>query len=100
MPAVDTAKKAYDYTITMTDANVEYSQELPDGVIALEMRCRDGTAFRHSFTTGKVATPTNPYNTVLANGEYKKEGLYLRQHTLYMACGSGSKVVELRVWTS
>lgn len=87
-----------DYEIAVTTQDTEYSLVLPAQVKALEMRCRDGTAFRHSFTQGKVASTTAPCQTVPANGFYSKEHLYLNAHTLYVAAGAGSKVVEVRVW--
>jgi len=101
MAAADFATTVYDYVITVTDADTEYSQALPENIVALEIMCRDGTAIRHSFTTGGVAAgaAAGDYKTLLANGTYYKDHLYLNEPTLYVACDSSTKYVEVRCWT-
>ena len=88
------------YNITMTVADTEYSQLLPDDTKKVEFRCRDiGFSTRYAYETGKVATPTVPYG-ILAPGETKTvEGLNLTTKTLYFACGTGTKVMQIEVWT-
>lgn len=95
-----TAVRSTIYNVAMTLANTEYSQVLPDGTKTIEIRCQDqGFVTRYSFETGKVATPTAPYRT-LGAGEVKTlEGLYLNSTTIYVACGTASKVIEIEVWT-
>jgi hypothetical protein len=98
MPNVDYAEKAIDYQITVTTQDTEYPLVLPATTKAIEIQCRDTTDIRCSFTTGKVAGSTSPFQTIKGGARYVKEHLYLNQHTLYVAAGTGSKVVEVRVW--
>lgn len=88
------------YNVTMTDADTEYSQVLPANTRLLEFRCQDlGVATRFAYETGKVATPTAPYR-VLGAGEVKTlEGLNLVSKTLYFACASAGKIMEIECWT-
>lgn len=95
---VQYAESCVDYQVAITDANTEYPLVLPDQVKAIEIQCRDSTDIRASFTTGKVASSVSPFQTIKGGARYVKEHLYLNKHTLYLAAGSGSKVVEVRVW--
>ena len=101
MANVDYAVNAQDFEITIANANEETALALPEKVKAIEFQCRDATDIKHSFTQGAVdtATPPGPYQTLKAGSVYKKDHLYLNKHTLYVAAGTGSKVVEVRVWT-
>lgn len=87
------------YNVTMTDADHEYEQAITGTVRAYEIATRDRTAFRFSFATGKVATPTEPYKTIAANEVYWKEGVKLTNPTFYFASASAGKVIDLDVWT-
>jgi len=87
------------YNVTMTDADHEYSQAIAGTVRAYEIATRDRTAFRFSFATGKVATPTAPYKTIAAKEVYWKEGVKMTDPTFYFASASAGKVIELDVWT-
>lgn len=88
------------YNVTMTSADTEYSQLLPDNTKILEFRCQDiGFSARYAYETAKVATPTAPYG-ILSAGEAKTvEGLNLTTKTLYFACGTAAKVMQIEVWT-
>lgn len=86
------------YAVTMTNANTEYSQLLTTGTKKLMFHCQDGTAFRYAWVTGKVATPTAPYITVPANTSVNLDGLYLTSKTLYVACASTGKIIEIEEW--
>ena len=88
-----------EYNVTMTSADTEYSQALPSGTRKLTMRVRDGTAARYAWDTGKVATPTEPYQTLRANSDYTIDGISLSGKTIYFACASASKVMEIEAWT-
>ncbi|MDB5344257.1 MAG: hypothetical protein JWP89_2634 [Schlesneria sp.] len=95
---VSYAENAVDYEIPITTQDTQYALALPNGVKAIEIQCRDTTDIRCSFTAGKVAVPASPIQTIKGGGRYVKEHLYLNAHTLYVAAGTGSKVVEVRVW--
>ena len=87
------------YNLTITTANTEYSQALPAGCNAMEVRLRDSTAFRVAWVTGKVATPTAPYLTIPAGHAYYVSNLDTRRaHTIYIAAPAGTKMAEVEVW--
>jgi len=95
---VKAATTVTEYNTTMTTANAEYSQKFPTGTKRFEIRVRDGTAARYAFTTGKVAGSTSPYFT-LGTGEVKwEDNLNLADVTIYFACSSSGKIIELLVW--
>jgi len=82
----------------MTDADTEYSKELPKGCLTFLIHTRDESSFRLAFETGKVATPTEPYFTVPANSgysEFEVDGGI----TLYFASGSSGKIIEIIAWS-
>ena len=83
------------YAVTMTNADTEYSQVLPDYTGHVMLRCRDGTAMRYAFVTGKVASPTEPYFTILANKDRRIDNLSLVGKTIYFASGSTGKIAEI-----
>lgn len=88
-----------EYTVTMTLADTEYSQALPANTKQITISCSDGTAFRFAFATGKVATPTEPYQICQANQTLNFANLNLSSKTLYLGCGSAAKVVNIIAWT-
>jgi len=83
------------YAVTMTNADTEYSQVLPDYTGHVMLRCRDGTAMRYAFVTDKVASPTEPYFTILANKDRRIDNLSLVGKTIYFASGSTGKIAEI-----
>jgi len=87
------------YNVTMTDADTEYSQALPTNCKKFTIQTRDGTSFRIAFTTGKVAGPTAPYFTVPEYSTYNEDNLDLSDKTIYFACGSAGKIIELLAWS-
>ena len=91
------------YNVTMTVANTEYSQELPENCKAYLVHTRDETVFRLAFETGYVATPTEPYLTVLANSRYFEPLIGNITYggariTLYFASTNAGKVIEIVAW--
>jgi len=90
---------AQDYVVDIGSSNTEYPFVIPAEATAIEFQCRDATEIRHSFTAGLVAGSAGAYQTLKANGVYKKDHLlFLSDRTIYFAAGSGSKKVEVRVW--
>ena len=88
------------YNVTMTNLDTEYSQVLPTNTKIVSFRCQDnGFDTRFAFVTGKVATPTTPYRSLLAGEERTVEGINLASTTLYFACGTAGKVFEIEAWT-
>lgn len=91
------------YNVTLTDADTEYSLDLPAGVVELSFQARTAAAVRFAWETGKVATPTAPYATVKAGSAYTEEFDPLREgspdgRTLYLASAAAGTVVEVTVW--
>jgi len=92
------AQTPYIYNVTLTLADTEYSQALPTGMKRFTISERGGNAFRIAFSTGLVATPTEPYYTVLANENYWEQDLYLSGMTVYLAAPIGGRVIEITAW--
>lgn len=88
------------YTVTMTSGNTEYSQELPADTKFFTVRCRTNFAVRLAFVTGKVAASTDPFKTIVAGSEYVSPDdiSWHTAKTIYFACSTAAKVVEIEVW--
>ena len=87
-------------TLTLTNANAEYSYTFPAGTMYAESLARTSVAVRFAYVTGKVATPTEPYETA---------GIGVPWHTpddvamsgpltVYFACGTAGTVLEIEYW--
>jgi hypothetical protein len=88
-----------EYYITLTTADTEYSQALPANTKKIFFKCREARATRYAFTTGKVATPTDPYFTMSASEYYDEDGLNLTGKTVYFAADVNNTHMELLVWS-
>lgn len=91
------------YNVTMTLADTEYSQQLPIDTLKVLVHTRDESSFRFAWETGRVATPTVPYYTVLAGSRYYEDDINLRataHRTIYFASDVTLKVIEILVWTT
>ena len=86
------------YAVAMTSADTQYSQALTD-VKKFRIHTRDFTEFRLAYETGKVATPTDPYETVPAGSEKYEDSLNIASLTLYFASASAGKTAEVEVWS-
>jgi len=92
------------YNVTMTVADTEYSQQLSQYTKKFLVHTRDESVFRLAFETGYVATPTEPYLTIVGGARYWEDGLFLRvattdwDGTLYFASDSAGKVIEIVEW--
>lgn len=87
------------YNVTLTSADTEYSQALPSQCRAVSFRCRTAYDVRFAWVTGKVATPTAPYQTLKANAEYWKDSIHPTSLTLYLASAQAGVVVEIEAWS-
>jgi len=97
--AVSEQGTATVYNVTLTNADTEYSQALPADTRAFEFQCRTAYDVRYAWVTGKVATPTAPYQTLKAGSVKYKENVNLATATLYLASAQAGVVIELEVWT-
>jgi hypothetical protein len=86
------------YNVNLVSADTEYSQALPANCRAVAFRCRTAYDVRFAWETGRVATPTPPYQTLKANAEYWKENIY-SSGTLYFASSQAGVVVEMEAWS-
>jgi hypothetical protein len=87
------------FNVTLTVADTEYSQALPDRTRKIMIQARTSAAVRWSWDTGKVATPVAPYFTVKAGDTYYDNDLMLNKDTkLYLASSTGGTVVEIQTW--
>ena len=98
MAGVDYSTTPTDFTVQLTNADEEYAQALPEGTKRFNVRVRSGGDVRHSFVSGRVAAPTDPYGVVESGAQYYDEGLFLNKSTLYLASSTAGTVVEIRAW--
>tara|TARA_Y100000296_G_scaffold10041_1_gene11529 strand:- start:287 stop:652 length:366 start_codon:yes stop_codon:yes gene_type:complete len=82
--------------VTMTSADTEYSVQLTGEVIGYSFQCRSANDIRYSWTTGKVATPTDPYTTLKSGNVESFSGTSIQNPTLYFACAASGKIVEVQ----
>ena len=88
------------YNVTMTNINTEYSQALPANTKMFEFGCREtGFDVRYAFETGKVAASTQPYKTLPAGVIKTVDRLNLSSVTIYIACSTAGKIMEIEAWT-
>ena len=88
-----------EYNIALTLATTEYSQALPANCRKVVFRCRTAFDVRYAWVTGKVATPTAPYQTLRASAEYAIDGIKLATGTVYLASATAAVVVEMEAWS-
>ena len=88
----------------MAVADTEYSHQLAKYTKKFLVHTRDESAFRLAFVTGKVAAPTEPYFTILANTSYWEDHIdtYVVNAewdgTIYFASDNTDKVIEIIEW--
>lgn len=105
MPKIGQQEKAAGtptvYNKTLTTADTEDSQAMPDGCRGFEFQCRSGADVRFAFVTGKVAASTAPYMTLKAGDYYYSWPLNqgISPSTLYLASSTAGVVVEIIAWT-
>ena len=84
------------YNKTMTSANTEYSQALPNGCAAFTVKCRGNYDIKLCFTAAGSGTT---YVTVPAGSAYYEQVVSAYQVTLYFQCATASQVTEIVYWT-
>ncbi len=87
------------YNVAMADADTEYSQALPANTKRFSIHLRDYTVFRFAYETGKVAAPTEPYETIPIGHEKHEEMIEPANLTLYFASPAATKVAEIEAWS-
>ena len=86
--------------LTLTDADSQYSTELPAKAKHFSFQCRTAVDVRFAFETGKVATPTAPYATLKSGASFSAPEKYMNAlaRTLYFASASAGSIVEIVYW--
>ena len=98
--SVELATTPVIYNVTMTSADTEYSQALPANTKMFEFGCREtGFDVRYAFETGKVAASVLPYKTLPAGVIKTVDRLNLSSVTIYIACSTAGKIMEIEAWT-
>jgi len=87
------------YALTITNADTQYSQALPANTKKFNVHLRDHTAFRLAYVAGKVAAPTDPYETIPAGSQKYEDNIEPATLTLYIAAPAGTKVAEIEAWS-
>lgn len=86
-------------TVTLVNANTEYSVALPATCQFLEFQARTAVAVRWAFVTGKVAGSVEVYRTLKASNYYYSPDITLAGATLYLASSVAGTVVEVLPWS-
>lgn len=87
-------------TVTLTNADTEYSITIPSGTKRFSMQPRQNVDVRFAFESGKVATPTEPYATMKGGAPYTETNLDLQSDlTIYFASSTAGTVVEIIYWS-
>ena len=91
---------ATEFSVTLTNANTEYSYTIPSGTRQVRFRCRNADAdIRYAWETGKVATGVEPYQVLSAGSEFVLSVWFTSDATLYFASSIAGVVVEGEAWT-
>ena len=84
------------YNISVTSANTEESQVLPDGTRSFILRIRgNGSNLKVSFTSGQSGSV---FLSVPRGTSYREEGLNTSGLTIYFQTDQPSQIVELITW--
>lgn len=89
-------------TLTLTNADQEYTFVLPDGARAFTFKCRNAaTAYRFATVTGLVAGPTGDYVAAPAGMVYSSPPAVdlknAASRTIYFASSSAGSIIEI-IW--
>lgn len=80
------------YNVTMTNANTEYSLQLPETCYAFEIKCRGDYDIKLSFSSGQSGTT---YFTIPAGEVYWIINVALANKTIYFQCPTAGQVAEI-----
>lgn len=96
------AMEVTETNLTLTSADTEYSLALQATTRKLHFQCRTAYAVRYAFTTGKVATPISPYQTLKSGAIREIDGIAIANgdtRTLYLASSEAGVIVEIEEWS-
>ena len=101
MAGTDYAANVQVQTLTLTNANQEYSIAFPAETKKFDVQARSSVDVLMSDSAGKVggSTPAGPYWTIKQDGSYGSDFLLLDKQTMYFACASANVVLEFVFYT-
>jgi hypothetical protein len=88
--------------LTLTSADTEYSHLLQTTTRQVRFQCRTAYDVRYAYTTGKVATPAAPYQTLKSGTVRAIDGIGVAAgatRTLYFASAQAGVIVEIEEWS-
>lgn len=85
------------YNVPLTEANKEYSLQLPKFVHHYTLQVRGTEEARMQFISGKVATGASPYWTIKSRATPFETSI-TTDDILYFASGSAGAVIEMIAW--
>lgn len=84
------------YNLTLTNADTEYSQALPENTFKVMIKARSTTAaMKLSYTSGESGTT---YFTIPAGQTYWDDNINTSQ-TVYLQSPTAGTVAEIMAWT-
>lgn len=83
------------YNLTLTSANTEYSQALPNNAQKVMIKCRTSFPMKLAYTSGESGTT---YFTIPADQTYWDDNINTVQ-TVYLQSTQAGIVAEIMVWT-
>jgi len=89
------ATTPYLYNVTMTSANVEYSQAMPGNCKKFTVKCRGEYDIKLAFTLAESGTT---YITIPSGQNYWDDLIRDVVLTLYFQCATAAQVVEIVAW--
>ena len=96
-PKVEVSSSTRFVNVTLVNVDTQYSSDLQDDTKKITVQARDNDDFRMATTSGKVATPTNPYLTVKGGTNYYDDNIKTTE-TLYFASDTAGQVIEIIEW--
>jgi hypothetical protein len=91
-------------SVSMTNADTEYSVDIPANCRSMRLAVREGDysfTWRMAFETGKVAAKVEPYRSYNGGIEYDPGAIKMSATpgTIYFACSEAGHVMEVEFWT-
>ena len=89
-----------EFTVTLTDADTEYSYTIPSGTDHIRFRCRNMAAdVRYAWTSGKVAGSVEPYQVLPAGVDFLLDRTFTAATPIYFASSVAGVIIEGEIWT-
>src|SRR3989304_4656063 len=88
----------------LVTANKQYTATIPAKTRRFFFQCRPKSTglqynIRYAFQANKVATPTNPYTTLISGQIFDVDGFKLKSNaTVYFATPGTNVIVEIAAW--